>query len=363
MKQKVLLYNLTPRWGMLHYSSQFSNELVNKKGIELKVAIASYHSSSLYSEHNSFIRIRSNPDMLSFILDSVNVFYHIYFWYKVLLYKPDIIHFIDNHPWYSIHVKIWKFLWKKIYVTQHDPTLHSGEAKSLVWKIAAFTNKVLRNNADKLIVHGDVLRDEVVHKYSINANKVVSIPHGAYTFFNEYAKGLATEKNTFLFFWRILDYKWLDVLLESLEYIKKEISNFKLIIAGPGDISEYKELLEKNKNYIEIYNYHIEAEDAYQFFEVSEFVVLPYHDASWSGVIPVAYCFSKAVLVTGVWELPSVVEDTVTGYIIKPGNAQILWEKIVEMLGDKNKLKQMWKSWYEYSLKELSWEPIINKIY
>jgi len=97
------------------------------------------------------------------------------------------------------------------------------------------------------------------------------------------------------------------VLLHALKYVKKQISDFHLIIAGPGDISLYQELLIQYEENISLYNFHIEAEDAYKYFEVSEFVVLPYKDASGSGVIPVAYCFQKPVLVTDVGELSSVV--------------------------------------------------------
>ena len=90
------------------------------------------------------------------------------------------------------------------------------------------------------------------------------------------------------------------MLLHALEYVKNQIPDFHLIIAGPGDISAYQEMIQKYEDNIELYNFHIEAEDAYKYFEISEFVVLPYKDASGSGVIPVAYCFKKPVLVTDV---------------------------------------------------------------
>ena len=73
-KKKILVINLTPRLWMLHYSSQFCNELVNKNDIELMVAIASYHKSILYDKQINFIKIRTNPSLISFIFDSLNFF-------------------------------------------------------------------------------------------------------------------------------------------------------------------------------------------------------------------------------------------------------------------------------------------------
>jgi glycosyltransferase involved in cell wall biosynthesis len=205
--KRVLVCNLTPRGGMLHYASQFCNELSLRQDIILKVAIASYHKNTLYHQNISFIKIRSNPDLKNFMFDSLNIFYHIYFLSQVVFFRPQIVHFMDNHPWYIPYVYICKLFGVEVFTTQHDPTLHSGEAKTLTGKIAGYTNAVLRKKSDTLIVHGDMLKQEVIKKYHIPAERIVSIPHGAYTFFNQYAQGLVVQKNTFLFFGRILDYK------------------------------------------------------------------------------------------------------------------------------------------------------------
>lgn len=363
MWKRILVMNLTPRWWMLHYSSQFCNELINLKNSELKVAIASYHNSILYDSKIWFIKIRTNPTFFSFILDSLNIFYHIYFILRIIKYKPDIVHFLDNHPWYIVYWKLFKFLWYTIYTTQHDPTLHSWEESNLIWKIAINVNRVLREISDKLFVHWKSLKAEMILSYKVDKSKVASIKHWAYTFFNKWSKWLKVKENTFLFFGRIVDYKWLDVLLESLNIVKESIPDFKLIIAWPGSMKKYEKLLKKYENNIEIYNFNIEPEEAYKYFEISEFVVLPYKDATWSWVIPVAYSFSKAVLVSDVWELSSVVTNGKTGCIIEDNNSTTLWKKIVEMLWEKDRLFEMWKWWKEFSDRELSWKDIIDKIY
>jgi len=103
----------------------------------------------------------------------------------------------------------------------------------LVGKIAVYTNEILRNKSDKLIVHGDTLKEELIKEYSIPQEKIISISHGAYTFFNTFSQNLSVQKNTFLFFGRILEYKGLDILLNGLVYVKEKVPDFHLIIAGP----------------------------------------------------------------------------------------------------------------------------------
>jgi glycosyltransferase involved in cell wall biosynthesis len=160
-----------------------------------------------------------------------------------------------------------------------------------------------------------------------------------------------------------LDYKWLDTLLSSLKYVKKNFPDFTLIIAWAWDITKYEKELEIFKENIRIHNHNIEPEVAYKFFEVSEFVVLPYKDATWSWVIPVSYSFSKPVLATNVWELVWVVTDGKTWYLVEPDNSKLLWEKIIEMLREKSKVESMWIAGRKFSDTELSWKDIVDNIY
>jgi glycosyltransferase involved in cell wall biosynthesis len=363
-KQRVLLMNLTPRWWMLHYSSQFCNALNEIDYIEIKVAIASYHKSNLYNKHIKFLKIRTNPNFKSFILDTLNFFYHLFFIFQIIKFKPNIVHFLDNHPWYVFYWKLFKIFWYTIYTTQHDPILHSWENTTLLWKIAEKVNWILRNISDKLFVHWGKLKWEVIKKYNVSDDKVYSIVHWNYNFFKDnFSKWWIVEKNTFLFFGRIVDYKWLDLLLDSLRIVKKTIPDFRLIIAWPWSLDKYWSKIEWLKDNIDIYNYNIEPEEAYKYFEKSEFVVLPYLDATWSGVIPVAYAFSKAVLVTDVWELASVVWNSETGFIIEWKGVEQLSQKIIVMLKDKSKVMKMWKEWRKFTEQKLSWNTIVTNIY
>jgi glycosyltransferase involved in cell wall biosynthesis len=242
--------------------------------------------------------------------------------------------------------------------------LHSWEWTTLLWKVATKVNKVLRNISDRLFVHWDKLRKEVIEKYNIPEKKVFSIVHWNYNFFKDvFSKWWEIEKNTFLFFWRIVDYKWLDLLLDSLFIVKEKVPDFKLIIAWPGDLAKYQENIERLKDNLEIFNYNIEPEEVYIYFEKSEFVVLPYRDATWSWVIPVAYAFSKPVLVTNVWELPSVVKNNITWIITEKNNIAKLAENIIFMLENKQKIIEMWKKWREFSDRELWWDGIVKKVY
>ncbi len=357
--KKILIFNLTPRMWMLHYSAQFANELA--KSHEVYVAIADYYDGFLYDKNIKLFKIRTNPTAISFVFDSLAIRNQFKLWKQIKKVKPDIVHFMDNHPWYPFYIKICRRLWYKTYVTQHDPVLHSWDNKWLLWKVSLWINNSLRDNADLLIVNWDILKQQEIELFHVDWNKIVSVPHWNYNFFTKWWKWRSPKNNHFLFFWRISDYKWLDILLESLDKVKKEIPDFKLIIAWNWDISKHEKLLNKYIDNIEMFHYDIPDEEVHKYFEMSEFVVLPYKNATWSWVIPTAFAFSKPVVTTNVWELATHVKNS--WLIIEPNNVEALSDAIIYMLRNKEKAVEMWKEWRKYTEDALWWDKIVDKIY
>ena len=362
MKKNVLVFNLTPRFWMLHYSSQFCNALAENHNVS--VVLADYYTWDLYNDNINLIKVKTDPNLGSFICDSLNILQHIQLFKKIKRLKPDIIHFIDNHPWYILYGKLLKKLWYTIYVTQHDPILHSWDCKWIQWKIAVLTNRVLREVSDKLIVHGENLRNDLINEYKVKSEKIIVVPHGNYNFFTRWSDGkIKPIENVFLFFGRIVEYKGIDILLQSLEFVRKEIPAFKLIIAWSWDTNSYKSLLDKYSQNIILYNQNIPDEEIYRYFEMAEFVVLPYKDATGSGVIPLAFAFSKAVIVSNVWELWSVTKEANGGHVIDDLTPKNLAIEIIKCMKDKKNTIQLWRNGREYTETKLWWKAIVNDIY
>ena len=84
---------------------------------------------------------------------------------------------------------------------------------------------------------------------------------------------------------------------------------------------------------IEIANRYLKAKEVSEYFSRADVIILPYKDASGTGVIPLAYHNGKPVIATNVGGLPELVEDKISGLLIPP-NDSIALAGAIEKLFD-----------------------------
>ena len=70
------------------------------------------------------------------------------------------------------------------------------------------------------------------------------------------------------------------------------------------------------------------------YYSAADVVVLPYVDATQSGVTQLAYGFEKPVITTSVGGIPEIVKNGKTGLIVPPQDSEALGEAIVRYFED-----------------------------
>lgn len=271
-------------------------------------------------------------------------------------FKPDVIHIQSGDFWLCFVLPILKKY--PIVTTVHDPKLHLGEERLY----AKFIAQVTRMCTNQTIVHGEELKKIMIKDYGIDKETVHVIPHGDYSFYKKWAeKDMQEIDNNILFFGRIWPYKGLDYLIKAQPLITKEIPDAKIVIAGKGENFKKYERLMVNKGAFIVYNYFVPNNMVAELFQKASLIVLPYVEATQSGVIPIAYAFKKPVVATNVGSIPEVVDDGKTGYLVPPKNPEKLADAIIKLLQNREKRKKMGENAYEKMKKELSWEDIARK--
>ena len=139
----------------------------------------------------------------------------------------------------------------------------------------------------------------------------------------------------FLFFGLIREYKGLDILLESLKYFILKNKKFKLLIVGEcyDKKSKYDRIISKYNlnNYVVWIDRFVDDKEIKLFFSAADVLVLPYKNASQSGVIPIAYNFRKIVLASDIEGLNDFILENKTGYLFKSQDSKDLANKLFDI--------------------------------
>jgi starch synthase len=346
---KIAIITLVNRGGMIHYTSQLANALSLYGTVT--VIIGNIEKNNYFNDN---IIVKSVPLPSSRIF-AVKNFLNFLSVIKILRnINPDIIHISGNHFWIF---GLYNYLKNKnVVLTLHDVNEHEGE-KSL---INIITNNLHIKLAKHIFVHGEKLRKILISK-GYPENDISVIKHGDYSFFTEYEKDIS-EDGSILFFGRLVDYKGIQYLIESVPHIKKQINNINVIIAGKGNFDKYSYLIKNPENF-EIINEFIPDMRVAELFRRASVIVLPYIEGSQTGIIPIAYSFRKPVVVTNVGSIQEVVEEGVTGFIVPPRDSYSLANAIIKLLKDEDLRKKMGDYAFRKMKDELSWNGIAEKIF
>jgi glycosyltransferase involved in cell wall biosynthesis len=359
----VLLIQLTGRGGAQLYTAQLFQALSNKDNSVFLILGDYLYEKNQYPENRSrIIPFHTSPNLfiMFFILINPKTYFDLI--KLVNMTKPDIIHIVFEDP---VSALLSFFLSGKypVIVTEHDPKLHDGE-KIIIRILFYFSRFITRNFSKAIIVHGKFLK-KILHEQGVPLNKIYIIPHGDFSYFTKWSDQTINEDLVLLYFGLINEYKGIEYLILAAPKIIAHFPNVKIIIAGEGDFSPYGKLIKMPDNF-EIHNTYIPDNEVARLFDRAAVVVLPYTDASQSGVIPVAYSFKKPVIATNVGSLPEVIDHGKTGFIIPTHNSELLAESAITLLSDASLRKNMGENAYKKMKLELSWDSnadLLNKIY
>jgi glycosyltransferase involved in cell wall biosynthesis len=236
-------------------------------------------------------------------------------------FSPDVVH-VQESVLDDVRLLIAARVRSRRYaVTFHDPTPHPGDP------VPGFRRRhgerVLLARAGLIFVHSEVDRVELGRAFETRA-PVEVVPHGT----GQPDITPVPDEPVMLFFGRLVEYKGLDVLLDALPLIWKRIPDARLIIAGAGELPSHRLLRDPR---VDLRYGHVREADVPALFKQARCVVLPYLQASQSGVGSQAKVYGRPMVVTAAGGLPELVADG-SGRVVEPGDAAALGTALVEVL-------------------------------
>jgi glycosyltransferase involved in cell wall biosynthesis len=273
-------------------------------------------------------------------------------------FSPEILHIQEIHP----VLGGWTFLSFRrripVVVTVHDPVQHSGglSRHGWQWKVVTW----FRRKASRVIVHGPRMQAELEDLDRHIAGQIDVIPHGILGRANIDDDIFGDEPGTFLFFGRIEPYKGLRYFLDAGDILHGRGHVFRLVVAGTGsDLEPHRKRIASTA-WVELIDRYIAATEVPALFRRATAAVLPYTDATQSGVSAMAFACSRPVIATRVGDVPDVVVDGRTGLIVPPRDGEALADAMERLLVDRQLRDCLATSAARFAKEKLSWPRIAD---
>ena len=165
------------------------------------------------------------------------------------------------------------------------------------------------------------------------------------------------ESDYLLFFGRIDKYKGIGNLLKVYQDISDKA--LPLVIAGGGNFTEEEKSLINQCNNLTVINRYIDDGEMKWLLHHMTAAVLPYIEATQSGIIPLAYLFGKPVVVSNVAGLTQFVVNGKTGIICSTQNE---WKNaLIEMTSETARAFE--KEILEYYSKNMDWNANVRELF
>ena len=321
---KTILVNYTgKKGGGAQYAYEMTNAFVKSNYKVIAVLSDKLENIELWKKLNieEIIYVPTYNGYISFLIAL----------FKLVLFKEKYRRLIKKYQIDYIYIpmeqpftKIVNGLVRKPYIlTVHDVTPHSGD--NLITKlIGDLLNLGIRKNANFVVLLSNKFVNEYSVKYKYSKDKILVVKHG---FFTSLISQTITKmeisnlgKTNFVFFGRITEYKGIDVLLNAYNQYFSENDNISLTIVGSGSIEKYESIIKETKK-INIINRWVSDSEIMSFFSIpNTVVVLPYKDATQSGVISLAHMYKVPVIATNTGGLSEQITHNKTGILVNPND-------------------------------------------
>lgn len=348
---RVAIVALSCHGGMLHYTSQLANALSEAANVHVftpaKPEHAGYFSPALTMHATLPLSFPGQPWRGA--LAQANPLIHAENAKRIRRIGADVIHLVTPHHANALMIPL---LGAPLCYTLHDPTSHVGETQPIR---DALRRRTL-DGVERVIVHGEALREELAAQ-GLSRERVAVIPHGDYGFLRRHAQGYA-EEPMILFFGRLIAYKGLEVLCRAERLLAGRLDDYRLCIAGEGDTGLFRSEIGPSGRVDVIDRYLPDAEVA-ELFERARVVVLPYTQASQSGVMAIAFAFGKPTVATRTGALPEAMGDA--GILVPPGDPEALADAIERLWGDPALRARLAEAGQRRIREELGWPAIARR--
>lgn len=267
----------------------------------------------------------------------------------------DVVFCTMDHLWNPLVAGTIRQSGALYLLTVHDATRHPGEDQRLRrWLLEHDVAA-----SDGALVLGESVRESLIAHYGYPHERTFLSKLGIFNYGRrDTPRELPSDRPVrLLFFGRILAYKGLDLLLSALPLLRNEFPEVELEIWGEGNLSPYRTLLAGLRG-VRAENRWISEDEIEGVFRRTDLAVLPYREASQSGVVPAAFAAGMPCIVTPIPGLREQVASGRTGLIAEDLRPAALARAIATVLCDGELYRRLSANCLQEASGVLNWDGI-----
>lgn len=356
-KVNVLYWYWGRKGGGANYASLLFKSLKKSKEINLFPSFSRQSDFYIHeTEKDENFNIDTYVSILEFLLKTMILpltIIRLYFFLK--RNRVNDVFCPMSHLWNIFFLPMFRLAGVKYTLVVHDAVPHPGD--NLFIRKHMLRYEIL--SCAKIIVLTNAVKEKVLENYNVKA-PIEVIPHGVLTYGHQGPRNYPSSQFNLVFFGRILEYKGVDLLIQ--EFCKIKNANINLKIYGRGEVSKKSEFLINSSQSITFKNDWIKEEDIGEIMNSSDALILPYIEASQSGVIPIALSSGIPIIASDIGGLKEQLNNGQLGVMFKPKDRNELSQALMKLVQDKELYEKLSREGYEFCKENLSWAAIAKKV-
>lgn len=252
--------------------------------------------------------------------------------------RVDAVYCPMWHPWNAAMVGTLRKKRIPFILTVHDAIRHEGDAGPFQRWVESYEQR----HADAFIALSEHVKrqlDSRRHRPRFGTT-LIPLPNFSYAT-QDRASSSTSVTLKCLFIGRIRPYKGIGVLLDAFERITRESEHdVSLTIAGSGDLKPYEAKV-SNLSGLDVRNKWLSDSEFGQLVHSHDVLILPYLEASQSGVIAAAHGAGKPVVAFSVGGISEQIDHGGNGLMAADRTPESLAREVLRLADDKQLLAKL----------------------
>jgi glycosyltransferase involved in cell wall biosynthesis len=197
------------------------------------------------------------------------------------------------------------------------------------------------------------MADLLVDFYGVEPHKVMTVGAGV-NFDSVYDRPKVYDGRTIIFVGKDFVRKGGPCLLQAFDLVRNRLPGARLIVVGPRESYE--------RDGVQFLGRIGDRKRLRQLYAEATLFAMPSLFEPWGNVFTEAMAHGLPCIGTSAGGIPDIIVDGETGYLVPPGEPEVLAERILRLLLDPDLAQQMGERGYRRVMKMFTWDKVVERM-